>query len=66
MVRTQTNRAAIKKAHQLLAPTAALVDMLAVPPMSNLLNAVAVGQAAKKRTQAKNRKAQAARAGRSA
>lgn len=57
MARLQTQRAALKRAHQLLAPTAALGDMLAVPPMSNLLTAVAAGQAAKKRTQAKNRKA---------
>jgi hypothetical protein len=56
--------ASIKKAHQLLQPTAALADMLAVPPMSKLLAAVATGREAKLRKQRKNLQAQAARAAR--
>ena len=59
-------RASIKKAHQLLQPTAALADMLAVAPLSRVLTAVAAGREAKLRVQRKNRQAQAARAGRSA
>jgi hypothetical protein len=55
-------RSSIKKAHQLLAPTAALADMQAVAPMSKVLANVGDHLAAKKRKQAKNRKAQAARA----
>jgi hypothetical protein len=54
-------RASIKKAHQLLAPTAALADMLAVPRLQHLLDNVAAGQVAKQRAQRKNQKAQAAR-----
>jgi hypothetical protein len=55
-------RASIKKAHQLLQPTAPLADMLAVAPLAKLLSDVAAGREAKLRKQRKNRQAQAARA----
>ena len=58
-------RASIKKAHQLLAPTAALADMVAVAPMKQVLVDVGANLAEKKRKQAKT-KARAARARRSA
>jgi hypothetical protein len=59
MARTRSSN---KKAYQLLQPTAELADMLAVALMSKLLADVGDHLAAKKRKQAKNRKAQAARA----
>lgn len=62
MVRIRSSRAALKVAHQLLQPTASLADMLAVPSLSRLLNAVAAGHKAKLRAQRKNRQAQAPRA----
>lgn len=62
MARPSPTRASIKKAHQMLQPTATLADMLKVAPLAKLLADVATSRDAKLRKQRKNRQAQAARA----